>query len=440
MKRTRASLVVTFVATSAIITLPQALNPESPFYDYRTASPGTRHRITLADLPPPYTAPVSWEFRPALPTEWPLVPEGFTVDKYVTGLDNPRVLRRAPNGDVFIAESKPGRIRVLREADAGTPPLLQTFAADLKLPFGIAFFPLGAEPEFVYVANTDSVVRYPYENGDLQARGPAEVVVPHLPADGHWTRDLAFSLDERSLFISVGSGSNVTDIDNNSGETNRANILETTPEGGALRVYASGLRNPSGLAVDPDSGELWTTVNERDLMGNNLPPDYVTSVRRDGFYGWPWFYIGGNPDPTLGGKHPELKFQVIVPDVLLQPHSAPIGLTFYDGAQFPEEYRGDIFVASHGAWNRTVLTGYEVLRVRRINGRPTGEYEDFMTGFVSDSSPEGAVRGQPAGIAVAADGSLLISDDVAVGPGVIWRIRTKAAAESSAVGRRAARH
>ena len=432
-ERKRAGIVVASVAMSAIFAFPQDLNPESPFFDYRSATPGARHLITPADLPPPYTDPTVWNFHPALPEAWPRVPNGFTVDKYVTGVENPRVLRRAPDGDVFIAESKPGRIRILRDqgGDEHASPRLETFADGLTLPFGIAFFPLGSEPQFVYVANTDSVVRFPYRNGDLHARGPAEVIVPQLPVNGHWTRDIAFSLDERSLYISVGSGSNVNDTDNNP-EVNRANILETSPEGGALRVFASGLRNPSGLAVDPSSGELWTTVNERDLLGNNLPPDYVTTVRRGGFYGWPWFYIGGHPDPTLGGKHAELKYQVILPDVLLQPHSAPIGLAFYDGVQFPEEYRGDIFVASHGAWNRSVLTGYEVLRILRVNGRPTGEYEDFMTGFVSDSSPEGAVRGQPAGIAVASDGSLLVADDVAAGPCVIWRIRTTTAAEAFA--------
>ena len=432
----RAGIVVALIATWTILAFPQELNPEAPFFDYRSAIPGTRHTITPADLPPPYTAPTRWDFRPTLPTGWPRVPKGFTVDKYATGVENPRILRRAPNGDVFVAESERGRIRVLRDQGDGTPPRLETFAAGLSLPFGIAFFPLGAEPEFVYVANTNSVVRFPYQSGDLRARGPAEVVVPRLPTGGHWTRDLAFSLDERSLYISVGSASNVIDTDDSPGEANRASILETSPEGGGLRVFASGLRNPSGIAVDPASGELWTTVNERDLIGNNLPPDYVTTVRRGGFYGWPWFYIGGNADPTLENKHAELKFQVIVPDVLLQPHSAPIGLAFYDGTQFPAEYRDDIFVASHGAWNRTVLTGYEVLRIRRINGRPTGEYEDFMTGFVGDSPPEGAVRGRPAGLAVAADGSLLVSDDVATGPNVIWRIRTTAAAEAAVARRR----
>ena len=412
-------LIAAIVVISTTVAFLQSQNPEAPFFDYRSAVPGAAHRITTADLPPPYAAPTVWDYRPTIPKEWPRVPNGFTVEKYLTGLENPRNIRRAPNGDVFIAESKPGRIKILRDVGPDKPPLVETFATGLLLPFGIAFYPLGPEPEFVYVANTSSVVRFQYQNGDLHARGEAETIVPVLPAEGHWTRDIAFSLDERTLFISVGSGSNVNDIDINP-EVNRADILETSPGGGPLYVYASGLRNPSGIAVDPITGALWTTVNERDLLGNNLPPDYITTVRRSGFYGWPWFYAGGNQDPVFPGRHPELRSTVIVPDVLLQPHSAPLGFAFYDGTQFPAEYRGDIFLASHGAWNRTILTGYELLRVRRINGRATGEYEDFMTGFVSDSSPEGAVLGQPVGVAVAADGSLLVSDDF---NNVMWRIR-----------------
>ena len=197
-------------------------------------------------------------------------------------------------------------------------------------------------------------------------------------------------------------------------------------------MFASGLRNPVALAVDPDSGDLWTTVNERDLLGNNLPPDYVTRVRRSGFYGWPWFYAGSNEDPTLPGRHPELKYQSIVPDVLLQPHSAPIQLTFYDGAQFPAAYRDDIFVASHGSWNRSIRTGYEVIRIPRANGRATGRYEDFVTGFVSDETPDGSPRGRPAGVAVAADGSLLVSDDLT---GTIWRVRAQPASDAARVPR-----
>ena len=427
----RTGTLVAVMAAGMVFAFAQELNPEAPFFDYRTQIPGTRHRITLADLPAPYADPIPWDYRPSLPMDWPNVPQGFTVDKYVT-VDAPRIMHRAPNGDVFIAELSHGRIRVLRDQFDGTPPRLEIFASSLTLPYGIAFFPLDGDPQFVYVANTDSVVRFPYRNGDMRARGPAQVVVPQLPTGGHVTRDIAFSLDERSLFISVGSAANATDTDLSSAELNRADILETTPEGGELRVFASGLRNPTGIAVDPRTGELWTTVNERDQLGNNLPPDFLTTVRRGGFYGWPWFYIGGHPDPTLPPKHPELRFQSIVPDVLLQPHSAPLGLAFYDGTQFPMEYRDDIFVASHGSWNRTLKTGYEVLRVRRIGGRATGEYEDFMTGFVADSGESGTLRGRPAGVAVATDGSLLVSDELT---GVIWRVQTTAAARAAGARR-----
>src|SRR5262249_5085578 len=266
------------------------LNPEHPFYLSRLRAPGPEHRSPARPPPPPSQEPPDWDFKPTLPAVWPQAPPGFVVDKYVTGLDRPRVIRRAPNGDIFIAESAAGRIRILRER-GGDEPLIETYAADLPLPYGIAFFPLGGDPEFVYIGNTNSVVRFPYRNGDLTLRGPMEVVVPALPEAGHWTRDIAFSLDGRTLYIAVGSGSNVTDTDSNPGEANRAAILETSPDGGTLHVFASGLRNPSGLGVDARTGDLWTTVNERDLIGNNLPSDYVTTVRRTGFYACPCFYI-----------------------------------------------------------------------------------------------------------------------------------------------------
>jgi glucose/arabinose dehydrogenase len=297
---------------------------------------------------------------------------------------------------------------------------METFTTGVDGAYGIAFYPPGPEAEFVYVGIYNSVVRFPYVNGDLKARGPREDVVPRiLPhyVNGHWTRDIAFSLDGRTMYIAVGSATNVNDTDNNPDEFHRANILETRPEGGELFVFASGIRNPSGLAIDPFTGDLWAACNERDELGNNVPPDYVTRVLRSGFYGWPWFYTGGNQDPRHRGKHPELKDQVLVADVLLQPHSAPLGLTVYDGEQFPTEYRGDIFTAVHGSWNRSVPVGYEVIRARRERGRATGEYEDFLTGFISET---GDVRGRPVGVSVAADGSLMVTDDAA---NVIWRVR-----------------
>jgi len=237
-----------------------------------------------------------------------------------------------------------------------------------------------------------------------------------LRGGGHWTRDIAFSLDGKKLFVSVGSRSNVDDTDNNPAEFHRADILEANPDGTGLRVYAWGIRNAVGIAIHPQTGVLWASVNERDELGDNLPPDYVTHVEEGGFYGWPWYYIGGNQDPRHKGKHPELKDKVIVPDVLVQPHNASLEMVFYQGNQFPPHYQGDIFAAQHGSWNRAVRTGYEVIRVRMKNGRATGEYEDFLTGFVA---PNGNVWGRPVGVAVAKDGSLFVSDD---GSNTIWRV------------------
>jgi glucose/arabinose dehydrogenase len=261
------------------------------------------------------------------------------------------------------------------------------------------------------------VVRFPYHNGDLQATGPAETIVAELPAGGgHWTRDIAFSRDGKQMFVSVGSASNVDDPDTHPKEFHRADILEFTPEGKFVKVYASGIRNPVGIAVNPTTGQLWCSTNERDNLGDNLVPDYITSVREGGFYGWPWYYMGDHQDPRLAGKHPELKDKVLVPDVLLQPHNASLELMFYEGKQFPNEYKGDIFAAEHGSWNKSRRAGYEVIRVPLTNGKSGGEYEDFVTGFVT---ADGKVWGRPVGVATAPDGSLLVTDD---GSNSIWRV------------------
>ena len=404
----------------AVVTLLGILQQagDGPFTDYRAQTPGTVHKITPQDLPRAFATPSSSNGPQVVsrPDDaWPQAPIGFVVERFASGLRGPRQIRVAPNGDLFVAETGAGRIRVLRDAGVGATPGIDVFATGLTQPFGIAFYPPGPSPEFVYVANINSVVRFPYENGDMHARGAPEIVVRQLPSGGHSTRDLAFSLDGRTLFISVGSASNVDDPDTHPGEANRANILATTPEGGELRVYASGIRNPVGLAVDPATGDLWTSVNERDDLGDNLPPDYITHVERGGFYGWPWYYIGGNQDPRHLGRHPELRDKAIVPDVLLQPHNASLGLTIYGGRQFPATYRDDIFAAEHGSWNRRTRTGYEVIRVRRAFGKATGEYEDFLTGFVT---MDGRVWGRPVGIGVAPDGSLMVTDD---GSNSIWR-------------------
>ena len=398
-----------------------------PFTGFRGETPGKVHHITVGDLPQPYATKSASSrsniiSRPA--NAWPQVPSGFKVELYASELDNPRLLQTAPNGDLFLAESGPGKILIFRGISSeGKPEQTSVFATGFNRPFGIAFYPPGPDPKYVYIGNTDSVVRIPYQNGDLKARSKPETVIPKIPSGnervgggGHWTRNLAFSLDGKKLFVSVGSRTNVTDIDKDSTEFHRANILQANPDGSDLSVYASGIRNPVGLGINPQTGEVWTSVNERDELGDDLPPDYITHVQEGGFYGWPWYYTGGHPDPRFPGKHPELKDKAIVPDVLLEPHDASLELTFYEATQFPAEYRQGIFAAEHGSWNRAERTGYEVVFVPLKDGHANGEYQDFLTGFVT---PDGKVWGRPVGVTVGKDGSLFVSDD---GSGSIWRI------------------
>jgi glucose/arabinose dehydrogenase len=396
--------------------------PQPPFTDFRYEQPGIAHKITAQDLPAPYVTK-SAENGPQVvarpPDAWPKVPAGFSVQQYATGLDNPRLIRTAPNGDFFLAESSSGKIKVFRGFTSdGQVQLVSVFASGLNQPYGIAFYPPGENPQWVYVGNTDAVVRFPYKNGDLLASGPAQQIVDLPHGGGHWTRDVQFTADGKKMLVAVGSASNVDDPDASRREKNRADILEFNPDGSAMQVYAYGIRNAGGgLAINPKTGELWASVNERDGLGDDLVPDYITHVEEGGFYGWPWWYIGNHQDPRHVGKHPELRDKVIVPDVLLQPHNASLEMTFYESAQFPAEYRGDIFASQHGSWNRSVRTGYEVIRVPlHKTNRASGEYEDFMTGFAIDN---GHVWGRPVGITVAKDGSLLVTDD---GSNSIWRI------------------
>jgi glucose/arabinose dehydrogenase len=407
--------------------------------DWRTDAPGVRRKITAADMPAPLAS------RPAANVSKivarpdgaaPKVPAGFSVEVFAKGLNNPRLVRVAPNGDIFVAESAAGDVRVFRAADgASTPSASEVFATNLNRPFGIAFYPPGPDPHFVYVATTTQVVRYPYQNGDLKASGPSQILASLPGGGGHWTRDIAFSPDGKTMFVSVGSGSNAADSMPRmpapemaafqathpigaawGAETYRADVLAFDPDGGHVRIFATGIRNCSGLAIQPETSALWCAVNERDVLGDDLPPDYATRVNQRQFYGWPWFYIGDYEDPRHKGERGDLTGRTAVPDVLIQPHSAPLGIAFYEGAQFPAEYRGDAFVALHGSWNRAKRTGYKVVRLILKDGKPTGEYEDFLTGFVADDT---SVWGRPVGVAVARDGSLLVTDDAG---DVIWRV------------------
>jgi len=396
--------------------------PKAPFTDYRYEKPGTTRKITVGDLPQPYATKSAIngpEVVDRPKNVWPQAPAGFKVELYTTDVHNPRKILTAPNGDFFVAESHGGDIKIFRGITAdGKPQQSSVFATGLDQPYGIAFYPPGPDPQYVYIGQTDAVLRFPYHNGELKATGKPEHIATLPDHEGHWTRDLVFSPDGKQLFVAVGSGSNVDDPDTHPGEKDRADILVMNPDGSGMRVYAYGIRNAGGgLAINPKTGELWCSVNERDGLGNNLVPDYITHVQEGGFYGWPYYYMGGNPDPRLKGKHPELKSKVIVPDVLLQPHNASLEMVFYEGKQFPAEYRGDIFSSQHGSWNRAPRAGYEVIRVPlHQTGHASGEYEDFLTGFVL---PNGDVWGRPVGVAVAPDGSLLVTDD---GSNSIWRV------------------
>jgi glucose/arabinose dehydrogenase len=442
----------------------EVLNGTAAYGDFSRDAPGTRRHIAPADMPPPHDTETKVNMSSVVappPGALPRVPDGFTVTPFAH-LDKPRQIRVAPNGDVFVAETTVGKVEVLRAPDgAAKPSQTSDFVAGLPGPFGIAFYPAGADPHYVYIATATAVLRYPYRNGDMTAQGPAETIVPELPHNGaHVTRDIAFSADGTKLFISVGSATNDADNMEPAGaeaikaaeaerglgaawgpELWRADVLVTSPDGKAgLKSFANGIRNCVSLTVQPGSGpggsgpggsgpggsgpggsgpgggDVWCTNNERDTLGDNLPPDYVTPVRQGAFYGWPWYYIGSHEDPNHKGQRPDLNGKVTTPEVLIQPHSAPLGMTFYTGNQFPNDYRGDAFVALHGSWIRANRTGYKVVRIILKDGKPTGEYEDFLTGLVAGDK---GVWGRPVGVAVTHDGSLIVGDDA---NGTLWRI------------------
>ena len=342
------------------------------------------------------------------------LPKGFKINVFAEGgFREPRWMALAPNGDVFLADSHGNSIIVLRDKNKdGVAEERFVFSDKLSQPFGMAF-----HKDWFYVANTDSIVRFSYKSGQTVAEGAPEKLVELTPGgyNQHWTRNILFSPDGTKMFVSIGSATNVSV----EADPKRAAISVYDPDGKDQRIYAAGLRNPIGLAWNPKTGELWTAVNERDGLGDDLVPDYVTSVKEGGFYGWPYSYIGQNEDPRRKGENPDLVKKSIVPDVLLTSHSAALGILFYQGKMFPREYQGDAFVALHGSWNREKLTGYKIIRVRFKDGKLVGNsYEDFLSGWLPDENSN-EVWGRPVGLLVASDGSLLITDD---GANKVWRV------------------
>jgi glucose/arabinose dehydrogenase len=364
----------------------------------------SHHEVRPDQLPKPYATRSAAKVpdivkRPASAAF--LLPPGFHIAVFAEGFDEPRNMALAPNGDVFVAETAGGRITILR----GDRHF--AFASDVDRPFGLAF-----TKGFLYVGAESAVLRFAYTPGQTVASGAPQRIAS-LPSGGHSTRNVIFSRDGSKLYIAVGSNSNV-DAERN---PIRAAITEMRPDGSGSRIFASGLRNPVGLALEPQSGTLWTSVNERDGLGDDLVPDYITDVRDGAFYGWPYAYIGAHEDPRRAGERRDLVAKSVVPSLLFESHSAPLGMVFYNGTMFPREYRGSAFVALHGSWNRSALTGYKIVSVPFRNGRPAGGYDDFVMGFLFDVN--GKAFGRPVGLLVMPDGSLLIADD---GGNLIWRV------------------
>jgi len=470
----RIAAAIAFFSAAALVpvVLPaqQTITGQAAFADWNQQQPGVRRKITIADLPQPKPEEAVNNTAHVIPRPedaWPLAPAGFKVTLYAGGdsapmqrADNkekmsrstgtftmPRLIRTAPNGDLFLTDPGAGTIFILRGIRSdGKAAQIEKFATGLDHPFGIAFYP-AENPTYVYVGNATTVQRFPYHSGDLHASAGPQTIVPDIPGyaqltgGGHWTRDVTFTKDGKYMLVSVGSGSNVDDSDTHPKEFHRADVLEYTPDGKFVEVYAHGIRNCVGEAINPITGQLWCSTNERDNLGNHLVPDYVTSVQEGGFYGWPWYYMGGHQDPRLpqpcaNGTGPnaqasvltdaqsrdckrvDLSAKVITPDVLVQPHMASLEMTFYpiEKKEFPASYDGDAFAAEHGSWNRANRAGYEVIRIPMHNGHAEGSYEDFLTGFVTK---DGQVWGRPVGVAVGREGDLYITDD---GSRSVWRV------------------
>jgi glucose/arabinose dehydrogenase len=383
----------------AFLFLAQMLVAQLPKLPQPFASPSVRNSAQI--VPKPDSAQLQ-------------VPAGFAVNLYADNVQGPRTMVYAPNGDLFVAQPNAGSVLIVRDKNNdGTADERIVYAEGLAGVYGIAF-----HDGYIYLGKNDSVVRSRYKNGDTQMQGTPENLIT-LPTGGHSTRNILFSRDGKKLYVAVGSASN-----KNAGEDPmRAAVSEYNPDGSGHRIFASGLRNPVGMALQPGTDAIWVTVNERDTLGDDLVPDYTTSIKDGGFYGWPYSYIGSNYDPEHQGKMPDLVKRAVIPDVLLPAHSAAVGIAFYTGTQFPQRYRNGAFVGLHGSWNRSNLSGYRVVFVPFQNGKPSGPPEDFVTGWIVNDGNPGTAWGRPAVPLTASDGSLLISSDVG---NKIWRVQSTA--------------
>ncbi len=383
-------------------------------------------------LPAPFDTPsarnnskvVGWP-RGKMPTPAP----GFEVSLFADNFDNPRQAYVLPNKDILVVEAIrewPGRadrpeksanrITLFRDTNGdGKPEVREVFLTGLNMPHGMA-----ALGNWFYVGNTDGVVRYPYKAGQTKIDGKGEKILD-LPAGGHYTRNLLADAAGKKIYVAVGSASNVDEENGWEKDQRRAGILEINPDGSGMRIFAKGLRNAVGMDWEPRTKTLWTVVNERDLLGDDLVPDYLTSVKDSAFYGWPYSYFGQIEDPRKKGQRPDLVAKAVKPDYALGSHVAALGLAFYQGKAFPEKYRGGAFIGMHGSWNRSKMVGFKVAFLRFENGKPTGPLEDILTGFIADESKFEAY-GRPVGVTVASDGSLLVADDSG---GKIWRVTAK---------------
>lgn len=426
---------------------PEAEPPEGD-PDWPNDEPGRVHRVNLDELPEPYATESAVNFPQVVdrPEDAELmVPPGFSVEVFTDELQAPRKMKVATNGDIFVAETQNGRIKVMRpDSDGTTPASIDVFAQGLRQPLGMAFYPSVEDPQWLYVAEVNRVVRYPYSVGDTVASDVPEVVIPQLSpvGGGHFTRDLVFSPDGETMYVSVGSQSNVAEnMEEKSAdeieaweeehmlgaawgmEENRASVMafDVGNEEETGRLFATGIRNCVGMTLQPETGDIWCAVNERDQLGDDLVPDFATRVQKGDFFGWPWYYMGDNEDPRLAGDRPDLAGEIDVPDVPFTAHSANTDIVFYPQepsgpSAFPEEYAGQGFAVLHGSWNRAHRTGHKVVQIPIENGEPTGEYIDFLVGFITE---DGDAWGRPVAITVAQDGSMLLSDD---GANLVYRI------------------